>query len=562
MITLFPHQTTSVQLVDDAFRSNQNVMLVLPTGAGKTIVKAFYAKRCFDNNEVCVIFAHRDVLLGQISDALCSMGVYHSFIASKPMINNICNRNTVKYKGNSFRRDTSPIIIASVDKFYRTDVSMLAPLVKMWMLDEAHHLTKGSKWDKCVQLLNPMLNNVKGLMVTATPKRADGKALGRKYEGLADTLVCPTNMGELITTGRLAPYKIFTPPDMGDVSNVRTTKGGDYNNQQLAKQYDKASITGDVIIHYRRICDGKQAICFSVNIAHGMHVAERFNSSGITAVNLSSQDTDAVRNKAIDDFKLGRIKVLVNCDLFGEGFDVPSVECVIFLRKTKAYSLFKQQMGRALRVLDGKECGYIIDHVGNVEYHMMTEGLVYPHDDPVWSLSPETDKKTKSVVTHNRKVCPVCFNQYIPTSVTQSECPECRHVETPAESVEALKKFQETQGELVEMNIDFVSSLIKRRASIDEPVQNVIKRMEHAGAKHVVLNSVKLKHQERQDAQQILRKEINDWCIQAWQNHNYPTDIIQREFELIFGVNILSAQVLGAREALALSQKVNEHDGL
>ena len=104
--------------------------------------------------------------------------------------------------------------------------------------------------------------------------------------------------------------------------------------------------------------DGRQAICFTVNIAHSEHVAKQFRDAGISAINLSSEDTTAYRTKMINKFRKGEIKVLVNCDLFGEGFDVPAVECVIMLRKTESYSLFKQQFGRALRIFEGKITGY------------------------------------------------------------------------------------------------------------------------------------------------------------------------------------------------------------
>ena len=113
----------------------------------------------------------------------------------------------------------------------------------------------------------------------------------------------------------------------------------------------------------------------------------------------------AERNKILTIFVMVAT-ILVNCDLFGEGFDVPAVECVIMLRKTE--SLPSQQFGRALRVIDGKLFGILIDHVGNVEWMMDKYNLNYPHDDPEWTLDRPTKKRTGT--GQSRLITRVCLN--------------------------------------------------------------------------------------------------------------------------------------------------------
>ncbi|AUR86189.1 helicase superfamily 1/2 ATP-binding domain protein [Vibrio phage 1.083.O._10N.286.52.B9] len=574
MITLRQHQVESIEQANYAYaKGAKTVCLVLPTGAGKTIVKAAMAKACRDNGDgVVVIFAHRDVLLGQISGALCVMGVYHSFITSKSTMKLVTNANVKQFNGNSFYDEHSKVIVASVDTFFRRDISQLAPLVTMWMLDETHHLTIGSKWHKCVELLPSAL----GLGVTATPIRGDKKGLGRGVvtsydedglpakmtnDGVFDEMVNVTSMGELIERGMLSPYRVFTPPSLLDLNGVNTTSGGDFNQKKLAKQTDKSNITGDVIKHYNNIASGKRAICFSVNIEHGNHVAAQFRSAGINAVNLSSKDSPELRDREIERFKRGEIQILVNCDLFGEGFDVPAVEVVIMLRKTLSYSLFKQQFGRMLRILDGKEFGILIDHVGNVEYFMDKFQLANPHDDPEWTL----DRQPKAVLTkadpNPLRACPDCHAQYRPTTANKHQCPYCNHVETPAEELNALLAFQEKQGNLVEMNVDFISKLVKERAVVDETPEHMASRLKHAPMPNVAKNSAVKNQRARYNAQAELRPVMKEWLDAACFNESLNMKATQRAFELTFGIPVLKAQVLGAREALELKNKVLAHDG-
>ena len=571
MIELREHQLESIKYADLEFaKGATNVCLVLPTGAGKTILKAYYAMRMRNDGKFCVVFAHRDVLLEQISKAMCMMGVYHSFIASNQTISMITNINKDTF-GNSFYDPTSTVIVASVDTFYRRDISQIAPLVEFWMLDETHHLTINSKWHKCVTLLP----NAKGLGVTATPIRADKKGLGRgkvvkldsdgepiyDNDGVFDSLVDVTNMGDLIAKKMLSPYRIFTPPSLVDISKVNTTAGGDFNQKKLAKETDKSNITGDVIKHYNQLAHGKRAICFTVNIEHGNHVASQFRDAGINAVNLSSQDTAAHRNKQIAKFRSGEIQILVNCDLFGEGFDVPAVEVVIMLRKTLSYSLFKQQFGRMLRVIDGKDYGILIDHVGNVHHFMDRYNLEYPHDDPKWSLERQPKAPKHAANTNPLRVCPTCFANYRPTTNNNHQCPYCNHVETKDEEVNALLAYQAKQGDLVELNVDFINRLMTERERVDESPEHLKQRLKYSSMPQVAINSAVKRQRERCNAQSQLRAAMRDWLDVTCFNNDFNSQATQNAFQLTFGITVLDAQVLSAREALELKAKVLSHDG-
>lgn len=561
MIDLRQHQIESVQNVDLLHSRNlKNVMLVLPTGAGKTITMAHYAWRCNQRGEGCVIFAHRDVLLEQISEALCLFNVYHSIYSSKPTVNFISNNNHQKF-GNSYYRESSLIILASVDTFWRRDVATILPYIKLWMMDEGHHMTKGSKWHRCIEKLDEQ-PTTKGLLVTATPLRADRKGLGRHASGIADAMYVGANMHTLIERELLCVYKIYVPESLVDVSDVNITSSGDYNREQLAKKTDKSNITGSVINTWKEKAFGKRTIIFTVNIEHSNHVAEQFRAAGVKAVSLSSEDLPSVRKKEIEDFRSGRTTVLVNCDLFSEGFDVPGVEVVIQLRKTMSYAMFKQQFGRMLRILKGKDYGILIDHVGNVPYFMDKYDLEYPHDDPEWSLddAPKKPKSSKgrTIVTITCKKCRAFYSPE-PDTNQKDVCPECQHKHSEDEQIAAVRSFQEKQGKIVEyeLNIELFQKLLAQRKAVDEAPENVRERMKRAGAPPMVYNATFNNHAKRRNAQITLRSYIQRWCVErAKQMPNMPPPIIQREFAITFNVPIIKAMVLSEPEAIKLTEKI------
>lgn len=583
IITLRNHQLNAVtEAIQSWDKGNKNVLVVLPTGAGKTLVKAEFARRAVMSNEIGIAFAHRDVLLGQISDAMCMMNVRHSFIAAQSTIRAITNVNLEKY-GDSYFDETSPIIIASVpttsQRLAKGQLDHLIPLVKWWWMDEAHHTLANNQWGKCVLAFT----NAKGLGVTATPIRGDGKGLGRGVfagqtepeeilnahgqltgwtepediydnDGVFHDMFVGSTMGELIEKQYLSPYKIYTQNAV-DVSGIKITAGGDFNQNELAKRTDKSDITGDVVQHYLDLAAGQQTITFCVNIAHSINVAKEFNAAGILSVALSSKTPMAERNKAIIDFRAGRITNLVNSDLFGEGFDCPAVSCVIMLRKTESYSLFKQQFGRALRVIEGKSFGILIDHVGNVPRHC-THGA--PHDDPEWSLE-RRKKRSKGDDTELPvgRICTECGFWSVPTKEPHI-CPDCGHSETEEERIEAVQNFQAKAGKLIEMDVDFIKALMVKRKEVDKSPEEVRNYMQHAPA--VARNGAVNLHTKRQFAQNELRFMMQKWCSDMSLSNRWDITTTQREFEIEFKVNILNAQVLSERLTLELTERIkNEY---
>lgn len=558
MIQLRPHQTKACEMIDNTWQSPSvtNVLCVSPTASGKTILMGEYARRAFFNRQPAILFAHRDELIGQISNALCMMQIPHCFVASTKAIKRITNAN-LAHHGDSYYSETSPIVVSSVPTFTaRVDKPNLAPLLKairLWIVDECHHHILGGMWDKAT---TPLVNAV-GLGVTATPLRGDGKGLGRHADGVFDDMIVVTTTHDLIQNGALTPYKIYAPPVILDTSGMHTGSNGDFNQKELAKRTDKVEITGDAVEHYKRVLNYKRVITFTVTIDHSLHVAEQFNQAGIPSKAVSSKTPDDEREQAIEDFKAGRILNLVNCDLFGEGFDVPAVEGVIMLRKTESYSLYKQQFGRLLRLFEGKSVGILLDHVGNTQRMMEKYALQYPHDDPQWTLDRQTKRKKNDDGEKLPETCrcPECAFFYLVQN-NDKTCPDCGHTETQEQKEQKQRDLQAAEGYLIEMSVDIIDNLLAARAKVDLPVPEFSKRL--VNQPPVVRHSAVIKHTKRQHAQTQLRASIQRWCERYANDTGYGIGTVQSEFARVHGVNIFKAQSLSERESLELMERINK----
>lgn len=551
--------------ISDTYRlrdeTKGNVLCVLPTGSGKSLTLAEIARQYAEAGLRVVIFAHRDVLISQLSEALCKTGITHNFICSKRAELAITNRNHVKF-GDSFHNATSLVTVSSNPTFNaRVKGNKLNPeflnSVALVLQDEGHHATRNSSWGNC---FDAMLNAIV-IAFTATPLRNDGKGLGIHASSYFSAMSVTTTMFDLIKKGSLSPYKIFCPESDIDLTDVNVTSSGDYNQSKLGVAMDKRHITGDAIEEYQRIAGGHKAITFCVNINHATHVAELFNANGIPSAAVSSKMTQGDRDKIMTDFEDGRILNLVNVDLIGEGYDCPAVTVAIFLRPTQSYSLFKQQFGRVLRTAPDKQYGIVIDHVGNVEFMMRQYGLRHVHDDPVWSLDDAEKASKKKNGDDDEPMdtmrCPVCAFFALAEDFTNG-CPDCGHIETPSEKEERIHHLQEKKGNLIELNFDVITEILKERERVDLPVDTFRDTLK--GLPQVAYSSALNSHAKRLHAQTVLRDSIQTWCESFASESGLSPALVQREFEVTFGENILKAQTLSERKAMDLNKRICSHE--
>jgi len=407
-IKLRKYQISIIERTRSIMRTGVRSSLICsPTGSGKTFLVAKMLKTAESKGMSAWFIVHRRELIKQSVAAFKEVKVKHGVIAR-----------------GWYAQEHRPIQIASIQTLIRRYKKYGKP--NLIIYDECHHCAAGS-WSK----LYDEFPKAYHLGLTATPLRLDGTGLNKWFS----SLIKGPSVRWLIDNGFLADYKLYAPSKL-NLTGVHS-RMGDFIASEVSSIVDKPTITGDVIKHYQKFCAGKRAVVFAVSVQHSKHVVAQFNRCGILARHVDGETKMEERDAAIKDFTEGKIKVLSNVDLFGEGFDLPSLEAVILLRPTKSLGLYLQQVGRALRPSPGKKYAIILDHAGNCERH----GL--PDDEREWSLEGRQGG-TGSVDEIKIKTCPKC---YAVQSIGKPACLSCGHIfEGNPREVEHV------EGELVEID--------------------------------------------------------------------------------------------------------------
>lgn len=364
-------------------------VLVAPTGSGKTVLAAFMQGSVAKRGARSWFVVHRKEIIDQTAVTFRQVGIDHGFVVAGE------------------RTDRAPLVhLCGVQTLANRLADLDPPELIVW--DECHHVAAAS-WATIMQ----QFPNALHIGLSATPERLDGKGLKEFF----DRLVVGPTTGELIRRGFLAPYRYFAPvqPDLTGVATV----AGDFNRGQLADAMNKPQIIGDAVEHYQRLVPGRRAIVFAVSRDHSRDIVERFNAEGIAALHVDGAMPKGERKEAFDRFRSGDVKVLSNVDLAGEGVDIPAIEAAILLRPTKSLSLYLQQVGRALRLFEGKSDAVILDHASNAMVH----GL--PDDDRQWSL--EGRKRGTRAANGPSDALPIrqCLDCYMVSPSSAEHCPGC-----------------------------------------------------------------------------------------------------------------------------------------
>lgn len=523
-------------LIDDVMsfwaRGGRNCLGVLPTGGGKTFVFSRIASLV--GMAVCAI-AHRGELVTQISAALAREGVRHRIVGPAALARQ-CTAAHLDELKRDFVEPNARIVVAGVDTLIKTSPSEAwLQQIGLWIQDEAHHVLQDNKWGKAAKLFP----NARGLGVTATPIRADGKGLGKHADGLFEEMFVGPTMRELIDQGYLTDYKIYAPPNDLDLSSVAISAGGDFNHDQVAAARKKSRITGDVVQHYLRLARGKRGVTFDTDVDSATKTAQAFRDAGVPAEVVHGGTPAAIRADVLRRFARGEILQLVNVDLFGEGFDLPAIEVVSFARPTMSFALFAQQFGRALRILEGKAWAIIIDHVGNTLRH----GL--PDAARVWSL----DRRERRGSSRPNDVIPtrVCLNvacNGVYERVHPS-CPYCGHTPVPA----GRSSPELVDGDLHELDAETLRRMRGEVQKLDGMP------FYPANASAEIRGAIAKNHFIRQRSQAVLRDTIATWA--GWQRSLGRDDPESyRRFFFHFGVDVLGAQALRSADAEALAARI------
>ena len=528
---LRPYQTDiQAAIFHEWNRGARNVLAVLPTGSGKTVVVADIIRQ---ERGPAVAIAHRQELVGQMSVALARVGVVHRIIGPEAVVRFIV-RAHVETFGRSFYEPAAPVAVASVDTLIRRPDRWL-DRVGLWVMDEGHHIVAGNKWGTAAA----MMPNARGLAVTATPLRADGAGLGRHADGLADVLVEGPGMADLIAAGWLSPYRVFCPASDIDLTAVPIGSTGDFSGPKLREAVRKSRVVGDVVREYKRHADGKLGITFATDVEFSAEIAASYNAAGVPAEVVSHKTSDADRASILRRFRNRDLLQLVNVDLFGEGFDLPAVEVVSMVRPTESFGLFSQQFGRAMRPMEGKKAAIIIDHVGNVERHLL------PDAPRVWTLD-RRERRGRSTPSDAvpLRACPGCSQ---PFERIHRACPWCGFYPEP----EGRARPEQVDGDLLELD---AAALARLRRAVDDVDLEAGEYREQLIRKRVpMIGQLALvkRHAGRRRAQEVLRA-----CMGFYLGQGDPVEA-QRRFFHRFGVDVLTAKALNTKQAGELAERIS-----
>lgn len=412
------YQKNVIQRTRNHFANgSRRPLVVLPCGAGKTVCFADMAHKHIekDPNNFVWFLVHRQELVDQTIETFTRFGIpmNNVFVG---MVQTV-TRNLTKFK-------TPSIII----------------------FDEAHH-AKAKTWYNIIDFYN----NVPMIGLTATPIRMDGKPLGDVF----DSLIIGEEADSLISQGYLSPYDYYAPP----VKDMEfKMKGVDYDLDHFTAELLKSKIYGEIT---KYVDQNKKTIIYSPSIAFSKMLVEK-----IGATHFDGDTPKAERRQIVEDFKSGKIKLLSNVDLIGEGFDVPDCEVIILLRPTQSLSLYVQQATRGLRPQPGKRAT-IYDLVGNVYRHGM------PTEKRDWSLSDP--KKVRNPSGEPDVVVRRCEKCLLVYGGRDRICPHCEHDngKTRAE-IEQEEKAELEKIEAIEKKKERIE--VGRARTLEELIQIGYKR--------------------------------------------------------------------------------------
>ncbi len=398
-------------------QGRKSILVCSPTGSGKTALTADMLHKSSQKGMRSFFNVHRRELVKQSLTAFDKIGVPAGVIS------------------NGFPPDSRfDVQIASIQSLARRLEKYKRPNLIVW--DECHHIAAGT-WEKIYDYFPEAFH----VGLSATPERLDGKGLSKFFS----VMVKGPSVSWLIENNYLADYKLFAPATV-NLDGVKKSMG-DFNKTQVGEIMDKPTITGNAIREYKKRAMGKRAVVFCVSVKHSEHVVDEFNHNGIKATHVDGTMDSATRDQALEEFASGKTQVLSNVDLFGEGFDLPSIECAILLRPTSSLSLYLQQVGRALRPSPGKEYAIILDHVGNVQRH----GL--PDEDRSWHLEGKKGRLSSGKSDENAavKICQSCFAAQPPGA---DKCKYCGQAfeKKPREIAEVDGDLEEIDPKLIRKN--------------------------------------------------------------------------------------------------------------
>ena len=366
---LYEFQQRIVERARESWQTgHKKPCIVLPCGAGKSVIAAEYAKKTTLNGKRVLFIVHRKELCDQIENTFRWWGVNME----------LCHIAMVQTVTRHLDTEPKPALIVT---------------------DEAHH-AKANSYTRIFDYWP----NVHMIGLTATPERLDGKGLGDIF----DDLLVGETPGWLIEHGYLSPERYFTY----DLIKAGKIRNGDFAAEDV--KIDAAQME-NVVRTYLDKAEGMKAVCYMPTVVRSEEMAEAFCRFGISAEHMDGTTPKDERTAIVERFRTGETQILCNVELVSEGFDVPDCGCSILCRPTQSLTLYIQQSMRCMRYAQGKTA-IVLDFVNNVNRH----GL--PEDAREWTLADKPKRKKGEALQMPVITCPQCPTTF---RMIQGKCPDC-----------------------------------------------------------------------------------------------------------------------------------------
>lgn len=389
----------------------RRILLVLPTGAGKTVMASAMIQSAMQQSMAAQFMVHRRELIEQTSETFTRMNLPHGFIAA------------------GYPMDFANLVtLAGVQTLVRRLDLVLPP--RLAVVDEAHHATAAS-WEAVLSEYQDKDCFTVGL--TATPQRLDGKGLDQHF----DVMIIGPSPSSLIEWGYLSSFTYYAPGEP-DLTSVHKT-AGDFNRGELGEVMNKPKLIGDMVEHYAKHAHQMKGIIFAASVEHSINIAREFSGNGIPTLHVDGQMAKNDRRYRMDAFKAGDVRLMTNVDLFGEGLDVPGIGYVGLGRPSHSLAMVKQQWGRGLRPIydEGfdistdqgrllaiqfgpKPQAVFCDHAGNALRHSCL-----PDDDHAWSLQGRAARIASGSAPSDSTPVHQCMECYRVVPSIIRICPGC-----------------------------------------------------------------------------------------------------------------------------------------
>ena len=370
-------------------RHHYKNLVVAATGTGKTVISAFDFKRFKQEypNAKLLFVAHRKEILKQ--SLKCFRGVLHDANFGELFIGGV--------------RPSSPDnLFISIETFnsQQLDEKTSPDFYDFIIVDEFHHAAAPT-YQILLEYYKPKIL----LGLTATPERMDGRSVLSYFD---NRIAAEIRLPEAIDRKLLCPFHYFGISDEVDLQSVRWTRGG-YDRTALSNVYTGNDLRVILILKqlkkYTSDIEKVKGLGFCVSKEHAEYMAQKFNEAHIPSIALTADSNNEERNSAQAKITAGELKFIFTVDLYNEGVDIPAINTIMFLRPTESLTVFLQQLGRGLRLYEGKDCLTVLDFIGQAH-------AKYSFESKFAALLGNTQRKVKDEIKNGFPQLPRgCFIQ-------------------------------------------------------------------------------------------------------------------------------------------------------